>query len=119
MKDNQVTHSELVQRFADALESMEGEAMVRLWNAECDDQVKYIGDSVYEWVTEEEKTPPKDTSCHGSYGTCHSGCTHHVPKKKPLPPCPICDGEIELGPKLDTVECHSCGYSGVPPGFSA
>lgn len=57
MSDNQVSHGELVQRFADALEGMDSKAMVALWNAQFDDEVRYVGDSMYEWVEEDLSVP--------------------------------------------------------------
>ena len=47
-----ITHEELVKRFLDALEVTPGDAMARIWNAAYPNQVRYAGDSMYEWVKE-------------------------------------------------------------------
>ena len=47
---DEISHGELVQRIADAYERLDGKDMERLWNEMFPDQVKYIGDSMYEWL---------------------------------------------------------------------
>lgn len=84
-----IGHDELVQRIADAHGDLEGKELVEIWNDMFPaTPVKYLGDSIYAW----EK------------------------KKKPIPKCPNCNGEVELSGEGDNVNCHCCGYSG-PPGF--
>ncbi len=47
-----ITHAELVQRFAAALEVMGGEALARIWNETSPRRVVYREDSMFEWVEE-------------------------------------------------------------------
>jgi hypothetical protein len=55
-KDAEVSHGELVERIARFHESLTGEEMVEIWNGLCPAQpVKYVGDSMYEWVESETK----------------------------------------------------------------
>lgn len=45
-----ITHAELVERFADALRTTDGEAMARIWNGSFANEVKYVDDGMFEWV---------------------------------------------------------------------
>lgn len=45
-----ITHAELVRRFADALRVTECEVLARIWNEESPNAVKYVGDSMFEWL---------------------------------------------------------------------
>jgi predicted RNA-binding Zn-ribbon protein involved in translation (DUF1610 family) len=45
-----ITQEELIQRFSDALEETEGEALANLWNEMSPNQVVYEGDSMFRWV---------------------------------------------------------------------
>jgi len=53
--ENPVSHEELVLRIADSFSEMDGESLAEVWNMNLcpNNPVKYVGDSMYEWVQED------------------------------------------------------------------